>query len=406
MNPRRVLTAAVVLASAGALTAVTIPAFAGTDRAESPVGSLAQDPDLDPATPQLLAALTRDLGLSAEQAADRLATEAWAAETAAALGDELGPQRYAGAWLTGDATALRVAVTDADAADQVRAAGAQPRLVRYGQADLAEVKETLDAHAAAAADPVTGWYVDPATNSVVVLAPDWAESQAWAFADDSGVPTGAVRVVASDEAPRPLVDLRGGDAYIIAGASRCSVGFPVVDGSGNAGFVTAGHCALAGETTTGLDGLPQGEFVAASFPGVDLNGPDDWGVVDVNEDWEPLPVVNDFQGGVLPVAGAEVAPVGASVCKSGSTTGVSCGLILATDTTVIYPQGIVSGLTRTDVCAEPGDSGGSWLAGDQAQGVTSGGSGDCTAGGVTFFQPLAEVLDLTGLNLVTTDGTP
>ena len=43
---------------------------------------------------------------------------------------------------------------------------------------------------------------------------------------------------------------------------------------------------------------------------------------------------------------------------------------------------------------------------DQAQGVTSGGSGDCTAGGVTYFQPINEILTAYGLSLVTTAGDP
>ena len=55
----------------------------------------------------------------------------------------------------------------------------------------------------------------------------------------------------------------------------------------------------------------------------------------------------------------------------------------------------------TNVCAEPGDSGGSWLSGNQAQGVTSGGSGNCTSGGTTFFQPVNEILGRYGLTLVT-----
>jgi len=67
-------------------------------------------------------------------------------------------------------------------------------------------------------------------------------------------------------------------------------------------------------------------------------------------------------------------------------------------------EGAVTGLTRTDVCAEGGDSGGPWLTGDQAQGVTSGGSGDCTVGGETFFQPITEILETNGLTLLTTGG--
>ncbi|WP_030922538.1 trypsin-like serine protease, partial [Streptosporangium amethystogenes] len=61
----------------------------------------------------------------------------------------------------------------------------------------------------------------------------------------------------------------------------------------------------------------------------------------------------------------------------------------------------IYGLGRTSVCAEPGDSGGSFISVDQAQGVTSGGSGDCTTGGVTYFQPVNEILTAYGLTLLT-----
>jgi len=78
--------------------------------------------------------------------------------------------------------------------------------------------------------------------------------------------------------------------------------------------------------------------------------------------------------------------------------------VLAKNATVNYPQGTVTGLTRTNVCAEPGDSGGSWLSGSQAQGVTSGGSGNCTSGGIIYFQPVNEILSVYGLTLVTSGG--
>jgi streptogrisin C len=76
--------------------------------------------------------------------------------------------------------------------------------------------------------------------------------------------------------------------------------------------------------------------------------------------------------------------------------------VLGKNETVNYSQGAVHQMTRTSVCAEPGDSGGSYISGDQAQGVTSGGSGDCTVGGITFFQPLDEILEVNDLTLVTT----
>jgi hypothetical protein len=53
------------------------------------------------------------------------------------------------------------------------------------------------------------------------------------------------------------------------------------------------------------------------------------------------------------------------------------------------------------VCAEPGDSGGSFITGDQAQGVTSGGYGNCSSGGETWFQPVGPILAAYGVGLVT-----
>ena len=50
-------------------------------------------------------------------------------------------------------------------------------------------------------------------------------------------------------------------------------------------------------------------------------------------------------------------------------------------------EGSVSGLIRTTVCAEGGDSGGPLYASTSALGLTSGGSGNCTFGGTTYFQP-------------------
>ncbi|MFB9449317.1 trypsin-like serine protease [Dactylosporangium vinaceum] len=47
------------------------------------------------------------------------------------------------------------------------------------------------------------------------------------------------------------------------------------------------------------------------------------------------------------------------------------------------------GLIRTSVCSEPGDSGGPLFAGTTGLGITSGGSGNCTSGGTTYFAPAA-----------------
>jgi streptogrisin C len=47
--------------------------------------------------------------------------------------------------------------------------------------------------------------------------------------------------------------------------------------------------------------------------------------------------------------------VGVQACKTGSTTGTTCGPVLASNITERYAEGTVSGLTRTRICTQPGD---------------------------------------------------
>ncbi|WP_158895514.1 alpha-lytic protease prodomain-containing protein [Amycolatopsis anabasis] len=359
------------------------PALPGTGPAADATGGAT--------SPEMFSALQRDLGLTAEQARDRIIRDTRASRlepiVARGLGDSFG-----GAWLAADSDHLVVAVTDAAKADQVRAAGAEPRLVTRNQAQLDAVKAKLDA--VRAPGTVSGWYVDVRANDIVVQSRPEAFDAARAFIAAAGVDASWVRVVPSADSPRPLADVRGGDAYYINNSSRCSIGFSV-----NGGFVTAGHCGTTGSTTTGADRTAQGTFRGSVFP-----GSGDYAWVAVNSNWTPRGVVNNYSGGVVEVAGSDEAAVGASICRSGSTTGWKCGTVQAKNESVNYPQGTVTGMTRTSACAEPGDSGGSWLTGQQAQGVTSGGSGNCTSGGTTYFQPVNEILSAYNLTLVKTGG--
>jgi streptogrisin B len=85
--------------------------------------------------------------------------------------------------------------------------------------------------------------------------------------------------------------------------------------------------------------------------------------------------------------------VGQNVTRRGSTTGTHSGRVTALNQSVNYGGGdIVYGMIKTTVCAEPGDSGGPLYAGSTALGLTSGGSGNCSSGGTTFFQPVTEAL--------------
>jgi len=73
--------------------------------------------------------------------------------------------------------------------------------------------------------------------------------------------------------------------------------------------------------------------------------------------------------------------------------------VTAVNASVRYAEGTVSGLIQTNVCAEPGDSGGALYSGSTALGLTSGGSGNCTTGGTTFFQPVTEALSVYGATI-------
>jgi streptogrisin C len=393
MTPRRLYAAGATL-SITALLITAAPATAGPAPAPAgrPDGSTVTVPVAEPQVPpELIAAMQRDLGLTRAEAVNRLGNEARARVLQPALEDRLDGA-YAGAWVDRDGT-LVVATTDATGAATVTAAGARVKVVGRSLTALTSIKDTFDAVAKRAPDQdVPVWFVDEPTNTVVVQALDAAAGAGFVAA--SGVDPAAVRIETITERPAPYHDLRGGDAYFINDLGRCSIGFSITRGT-TPGFVTAGHCGTAGRTTNGFNGVAQGTVQAASFPG------NDFGWVAVNSNWTPTPVVYGYGNGDVRVTGSAEAPAGSAVCRSGSTTGWRCGTIQQRNTSVTYREGTVNQVVRTNACAEPGDSGGSFISGTHAQGVTSGGSGNCTVGGTIFFQPVNEILQTYGLTLVT-----
>ncbi|MER5651171.1 S1 family peptidase [Streptosporangium sp. NPDC002524] len=383
--------------SASAMSPASPASPASSALALSPASALSAASAVMQPPPGMLEALQRDLGLTAAQAQARLLNEARLTPIALRLTKRLGP-RFGGTWLRGNsAQSLVMATTSAADIPMIVSAGALAEVVPRSFAELAAIKKKLDSTLPAQPLVSSVRYVDVKRNKVVVLAP--LPNVAQTVVESAGVDETAVVVLPSTEVPQPLYNLVGGEAYYIGVTSRCSIGFSVLKGTQN-GFVSAGHCGRTGDTTTGFNRVIQGTFQGSSFPGNDYS----W--VAVNASWTATPAVDNGEGGTVPVAGARVAIEGASVCRSGSTTDWHCGLIQQRDASVTYPQGTVFQLTRTNVCAEPGDSGGSFISVDQAQGVTSGGSGDCSQGGTTYFQPVAEILTAYGLSLRTTAGNP
>lgn len=372
------------------LPALLVAAVAAALLVAPPPG-YAEDEPRPPKTDDsaLIDAMRRDLGLTAREARIRLAHEAAAPYQEKRIRTTLG-DRYGGAWFDADANRLNVGITRRADARAVRHAGAHPVVVTRSQRQLDAVKAKLDRVGTRVSKQVYSWHVDVVRNRVVVTAGNRAAARN-AIAR-SGADPAAIHI-ATGASPRPVYDIRGGDQYAIDNRALCSIGFSVVGG-----FVTAGHCGGAGASTAGYNGVAQGTVQGSSFPG------NDYGWVRVNSNWTPRPWVNNYSGGNVGVAGSQEAAIGSSICRSGRTTGWRCGAIQAKNVTVNYSGQYVYGLTQTSACAEPGDSGGSYISGNQAQGVTSGAAGNCSNGGHTFFQPVNEILQAYGLSLVTTGG--
>ncbi|ETS79371.1 hypothetical protein PFICI_09224 [Pestalotiopsis fici W106-1] len=348
--------------------------------------------------PKILAAMKRDLGLDADQATARVAREIAATEVIQQV-RTLAGDSFAGAWVAEDGTTINVGITDASLAAEVTNAGATPAIVATSLTKLEEAKSALDnmdisqaqTFATDSADlGIAAYYVDVASNKLILEALPASISHAESLATEVGLAASEFEVVTVNEMPTTLATVLGGDAYYINRAARCSIGFSVTTG-----FVSAGHCGSSGDSATTSAGAALGTFSGSVFP-----GSADMSYVKTVSGTTLRGYIDGYGSGSLPVSGSTASAVGASICRSGSTTGVHCGTVGALGATVTYSEGRVTGLTRTSVCAEPGDSGGSFYSGAQAQGVTSGGSGDCSSGGTTYFQPVNEILSSYGLTLV------
>ncbi len=234
--------------------------------------------------------------------------------------------------------------------------------------------------------PGTAWAVDPATGQVVVSVDDTV----------TGAKLDQVRAVAARHAQTVQLErmagtlepmISGGDA-IYTGGARCSLGFNVKDSAGRDFLVTAGHCTNIGSTWSASGGARIGPRTGTSFPG------NDYGIVRYDSS-----IARSGTVGSQDIARAANPTVGQRACRRGSTTGTHCGSVTGLNATVNYAEGSVHGMIRTNICAEPGDSGGPLYAGSTALGITSGGSGNCRSGGVTFFQPVVEVLNRYGVRV-------
>lgn len=259
-----------------------------------------------------------------------------------------------------------------------------------------------------------------------------------------------VTVVAAGGPASPFIDVTNGQGYatpVQGGAGLCSIGFNGFNVEGKDAVITTGHCTndgnaletfltdptlddAAGSAQPGLI-APLGQFGGSQFggPGNTPNVPGtDVAVIDIPEVPQApelaltlLPQVTDWKTPADPkasgpmVTGISAALVGAPICKSGRTTGWTCGTVEeigffavagrsfpATDENPNIcepPAGltvpgcddvrIVNGFGTTNMRAIQGDSGGAIVSGTTALGMISAGIPNKITYGVSLTDALS-----------------
>jgi streptogrisin D len=341
----------------------------------------------------------------AKDAAPKVLKSADASDLASLIASQIG-EAFGGAYY--DASKQQVIINivgnNSNVVNEIKKAGAVPRSVDNSMSKLTTAAKTLKTDATI---PGTAWSIDPKTNQVQVTADSTVTGAKWAKLTSTVDSLGSGVATVKKSAGTFKTFVSGGDAIFAqtdAGGVRCSLGFNVTASDGAPAFLTAGHCGVAAKQwSDSQDGQPIATVDQATFPGAG-----DFSLVKYDDpNTQTASEVNVGNGKTVQITQAADATVGQQVLRMGSTTGLHDGSVTGLDATVNFqsetdPGGVdtVTGLIQTDVCAEAGDSGGSLFTQDgSAIGLTSGGSGDCTVGGETFFQPVTAALQATGATL-------
>ena len=347
----------------------------------------------------MAAAMQRDLNLTAEQLPrffklqhETLAREAQARRAFGA--------NFAGGWLERSSTGDFRYVVATTGATKASLPGSEVRQVRHSlrqlEATMARLNDVRQrARDGRALSGVQSWYVDLPTNSVVVKVQEGAMLRAIDLVAVSAADVRTVRFERAEGIAMPAANVIGGNRY-----NSCSIGFAVTRGS-TKGFATAGHCGRAGSSVS-IGGVVVGSVQGSSFP------TNDYAWASVRSTDTLFGQVNRYNGTNVAVRGSTEYGVGTAICRSGYASGWRCGTITALNVTVNYSAGPVYGLRQSSACVTQGDSGGSWMSGNQAQGVSSGGQlngaspgSNCSfANPVTYYQRINPLLSVYGLSLV------
>jgi streptogrisin D len=241
--------------------------------------------------------------------------------------------------------------------------------------------------------PGTAWGVDPATDQVVVSADDTVTGAD--LATVTAIVSGAGPAARLERIPGELRRMISGGDAIYPGYARCSLGFNAHNAT-NWYFITAGHCVSSVGTTVYADAahtVVLGTVTSISYPA------GDYAIVRYTNSAISHPSSVNLYPGSQSIGSVGTALVGQVVRRSGATTGVRTGTVTAVNVTIAFPEGTITGLIRTNICAEGGDSGGPLFSNTVALGILISGSGNCTTGGTTYYRPVREVFAAYGLTV-------
>ncbi|MGF6882163.1 streptogrisin C [Nocardia sp. GAS34] len=380
---------AAIAASAAALVLGPLTATASADPAP------AQAPNLPPA---LVAAVQKDLKISPQEYLRR-ADVAQHVATFTTTAQRQFPQTFAGAWLDQNGKAvvgLAPGQGHDDAAKAVKAAGYQVKEVAKSETELRSEKNAFQQWLAgqpkSVAAQVRGAVIDTISNALAVRV-DKSGLPMPGFIDPSRVlvmaaaPAGPQQSdmrTATAIADRSGAPIAAGDAYAsVAGKTQliCSSGFNGTDSRGAVVNITAGHC----DPNIPAAGTSNAPGMFEVLPGNELGpqvgtfaksvlGAEDYSIVSINAANRGRFSNNLVRvPGRAPIAitGVVDPVVGQPICKVGSRTGFSCGVVNAVDQEVQVGDHNLEHSFSANICALPGDSGGPLVSGTNAVGVSS-----------------------------------
>lgn len=296
----------------------------------------------------------------------------------------------------------------------------------------------------AAAGDIARGVVDALADTVDVRGSEMQGTELVVFVADAAAASvveqaGATAVIGEQVLPdtsgivlNPAFDLRGGEHHYADGF-RCTTGFVGSNLSAQTQLLTAGHCSTGNTAYTRTqyrsqnapydfapDNTPTLSGATALGPGLagsfEAGNGYDHGLITIAMpgNWSPLPQITTWNYGEgsnlqnpLTLRDARAPLVGETACKSGATTGWTCGTITQVDyLTCVSGSGPtciggyqLNGVWAT-ICMRGGDSGGPVVIGTTAIGVNSASSAGagCTSTDVGVFAPLYSSGAVTGGN--------